>query len=292
MAKVKIEGNASGTGTFTIAAPNSNTDRTLTLPDETGTVVYENASGNVGIGTSSPDVKLHVQKSSTTLPTIAGDCVGVFSSNGTSALSLISGAGNSVLRFGDSSDEDVGRIVYAHAEEAMLFYTAASEAMRIDNSGRLLVGYTSSNGSYKLQVNSQIFATSATIATSDGRYKENIESLGGSLDLVKQLNPVQFSWKDHPVHEFDTETPTVGFIAQEVQQVLADKPYVNAIVKANSCVLEPEEYDEEGNITKEAVTEEFLGIAEGNMVALLTAALQEAVSKIEALETRIAALEA
>jgi len=39
MAKVKIEGNASGTGTFTIAAPNSNTDRTLTLPDEAGTVL-------------------------------------------------------------------------------------------------------------------------------------------------------------------------------------------------------------------------------------------------------------
>jgi hypothetical protein len=39
MSKVKIEGNASGTGTFTIAAPNSSTDRTLTLPDEAGTVV-------------------------------------------------------------------------------------------------------------------------------------------------------------------------------------------------------------------------------------------------------------
>ena len=39
MSNVKIEGNASGTGTFTIAAPNSNTDRTLTLPDEAGTVL-------------------------------------------------------------------------------------------------------------------------------------------------------------------------------------------------------------------------------------------------------------
>ena len=39
MSKVAIAGNASGTGTFTIAAPNSNTDRTLTLPDEAGTVL-------------------------------------------------------------------------------------------------------------------------------------------------------------------------------------------------------------------------------------------------------------
>jgi len=39
MSKISLSGNASGTGTFTIASPNSNTDRTLTLPDNTGTVV-------------------------------------------------------------------------------------------------------------------------------------------------------------------------------------------------------------------------------------------------------------
>ena len=39
MSKVVIQGNASGTGDFSIAAPNSNTDRTLTLPDVTGNVV-------------------------------------------------------------------------------------------------------------------------------------------------------------------------------------------------------------------------------------------------------------
>ena len=41
MSKVVIQGNASGTGDFTIAAPNSNTDRTLTLPDETGELVVK-----------------------------------------------------------------------------------------------------------------------------------------------------------------------------------------------------------------------------------------------------------
>ena len=38
MSKISLEPNASGTGTFTLAAPNSNTNRTLTLPDEAGTV--------------------------------------------------------------------------------------------------------------------------------------------------------------------------------------------------------------------------------------------------------------
>lgn len=38
MSKVSLAGNASGTGIFTIASPNSNTDRTLTLPDSSGTI--------------------------------------------------------------------------------------------------------------------------------------------------------------------------------------------------------------------------------------------------------------
>jgi hypothetical protein len=46
MSKVSLAGNASGTGIFTIASPNSNTDRTLTLPDNTGTLVT-NTSGSV-----------------------------------------------------------------------------------------------------------------------------------------------------------------------------------------------------------------------------------------------------
>ena len=38
MSKISLSGNPSGTGTFTIASPNSNTDRTLNLPDAAGTL--------------------------------------------------------------------------------------------------------------------------------------------------------------------------------------------------------------------------------------------------------------
>ena len=41
MSKVKIEGNASGTGTLTISAPNTDTDRTLTLPDGAGEILTD-----------------------------------------------------------------------------------------------------------------------------------------------------------------------------------------------------------------------------------------------------------
>jgi len=38
MAKVKIQGHASGTGVLTVTAPNTSTDRTITLPDATATI--------------------------------------------------------------------------------------------------------------------------------------------------------------------------------------------------------------------------------------------------------------
>jgi len=54
MSKVQLAGNASGTGIFTIASPNSNTDRTLTLPDNTGTILTNAstlATANLPAGT-------------------------------------------------------------------------------------------------------------------------------------------------------------------------------------------------------------------------------------------------
>jgi hypothetical protein len=61
MSKIALSGNASGTGTLTIAAPNTDSDRTLTLPDATGIVFVSgqavtattgNFSGNVTLGSS------------------------------------------------------------------------------------------------------------------------------------------------------------------------------------------------------------------------------------------------
>ena len=51
MSKVAIQGDALGTGTFTIASPDSNTDRTLTLPDSTGTVVVTGSTALTPPGT-------------------------------------------------------------------------------------------------------------------------------------------------------------------------------------------------------------------------------------------------
>ena len=49
MSKIALTGNASGTGTLTIAAPNTNSDRTINLADEAGTLLINGTTSNVGI---------------------------------------------------------------------------------------------------------------------------------------------------------------------------------------------------------------------------------------------------
>jgi hypothetical protein len=50
MSKISLTPNASGTGNFTIASPNSSTDRTLTLPDNTGTILTSASNTNFPAG--------------------------------------------------------------------------------------------------------------------------------------------------------------------------------------------------------------------------------------------------
>ena len=141
-----------------------------------------------------------------------------------------------------------------------------------------LIGYTTSqNSTYRLQVNSQIFATSSTIATSDRRYKTNISELSNTLDLVNKLKPVSFEWKPHHVHNFP-EGKTVGFIAQDVSEALAGTEYAGSIVKTNTCTL------------PDGTTEEFFGISEGNIVALLTSSIQELTGITNALKEEVTQL--
>ena len=58
MSKVAIQGNASGSGVLTIAAPNTDTDRTLTLPDAAGTVFVSGQALSATTGSFSGDVTL------------------------------------------------------------------------------------------------------------------------------------------------------------------------------------------------------------------------------------------
>lgn len=166
----------------------------------------------------------------------------------------------------------------AGASGNIAFTNAAGQFAQYDANGYHLLGFTSSNGAYRLQVNSQIYATSSVVATSDARYKTAVQPINGALGLVQQLAPVSFDWLPHAVHQFPAGR-AVGFLAQDVARALAGTGYEQAIVKANSTEM------------PDGSTEEFFGLAEGALVPLLTAALQELAHQVHALRGRVAALE-
>ena len=79
MSKVVIAGDASGTGTFTISAPNGNTDRTLVLPDEAGTIIT-----TAGVPASAMPAGSVLQVVQTTTSTYATNSSTTYASTGLS----------------------------------------------------------------------------------------------------------------------------------------------------------------------------------------------------------------
>jgi len=119
------------------------------------------------------------------------------------------------------------------------------------NSGA--IGSISQNGTTAVSYNT----------TSDYRLKENIVPLTGATDRVNQLEVRRFNFIADPDRVVD------GFVAHEVQAVVPE-----AITGEKDAV------DDDGNPI-------YQGIDQSKLVPLLTAALQEALAKIETLEARL-----
>jgi len=127
MSKVKIEGNASGTGTLTISAPNTDTDRTLTLPDTAGEFVTADASGLLELSSGSPKIKLT-------------DTDNTIGQTGLVAnISAEDSAGTATWVIGREFGSTALKILNKQASST-IFETDGSERMRIDSSGNVGIG--------------------------------------------------------------------------------------------------------------------------------------------------------
>jgi hypothetical protein len=292
----------------------------LTLQSAGTTAITVDTSQNVGIGTASPAVKLHVTNS-------AGELARFNASTAGTGHVLITNSNNTTeglkLAYTNSDGSAfLGTVYSAH----LGFITGNTERMRIDSSGNLLVNTTTAfqsglvNISYNSASNVGITlkqtnannsgtflnfaqsgttigsisgnATNTTYATSsDYRLKENIVPMTGALAKVAQLKPVTYKWK---VDGSDGQ----GFIAHELQEV------VEGCVTGEKDATREEKYevtpavkDEEGNITTPAVmgtrtVPVYQGIDTSFLVATLTAAIQELKAVVDAQAIRIATLEA
>jgi len=126
-------------------------------------------------------------------------------------------------------------------------------------------------GSIDVGVNSATYNTS-----SDYRLKENIVPISDGITRLKTLKPSRFNWIG------DTDSTRDGFIAHEV----------TAVPEAITGTKDEVYSEDEPNINVKAGDPKYQGIDQSKLVPLLTAALQEAIAKIEVLETKVAALEA
>ena len=88
------------------------------------------------------------------------------------------------------------------------------------------------------------------------------------MDIVKKLNPVKFDWTSSSKAKND-----LGFIAHEVQTLI------------------PTAVDGTKDQMKEDGSPFYQGIAQTKIIPYLTAALKEAIAKVETLEAKVAALE-
>jgi len=255
------------------------------------------ASGNVGIGTSSPDTKLVVANGSDTLKSnLDSDSIDLFANGKTFNLGTTS---NNVVRFFENNLERMriqsGKVTVGDTSNtggAINVSTMPSiwgisikdiannqALMRFLNSGNVSVGTISHNGS------STSYNTS-----SDYRLKTDAQPMTGASDRVQALNPVNFEW-------IADGTRVDGFLAHETQAVVPEAVHgTQDAMMDEEYEVTPAVLDDDGNETTAAVmgtrsVPDYQGIDQSKLVPLLTAALQESLTAITDLKARVAILE-
>ena len=256
------------------------------------------SSGNVGIGTSSPQAIFHLERN------FAGE-VAAFINNPNAG-------GYSAVRMGNSDRGTNGdHLIYggtvlgirSKTGAAITFEPAGTERARIDTSGNLLVGKTStannatgfyvagsgnadhgmvnvarppnttmiqivnSSGNTVVGQISQNGSNTTYSTSSDYRLKENIAPMTGALSRVAALKPCVYTWKA-------TGETDEGFIAHELAEVCP-----------SAVTGEKDAVNEDGSIKPQGIDTSFL-------VATLTAAIQELKAQNDELKARVATLEA
>ena len=264
-----LSGTAGNTITFT---------QTMTL----------DASGNLGIGTTSPSGKLDVIATNA-----GGTTYNYFQNNGASGTSLVG------LAFAQSGSIKSSITAAVYGNDYMTFNVGSNtERARIDSSGNFLIGgitstilsakqtlayLTGSNGltiSTADNISGTDFAifrangatcgtvtrvgtTSAVnyVAASDYRLKNVIGAVTGHGERIDALKPIHYSWKDGG-------QSASGFLAHEFQEI-----YANSVTGSKDAV------DADGNPKYQA------------MQASTSEVIADLVAEIQSLRKRLAALE-
>ena len=246
-------------------------------------------SGNIGIGVGQVTDKFRVAKSGVTQFILGFDGT---SMNYMDADVQVFRSGNSTERMRIDSG---GNVIFGGATSTAIPQASWFETGR----GSLIIKNQDTFASHTIQffnpygLVGQIYTVdqAVTYATSsDYRLKENVVPLDNASDRLKQIPVHRFNFIASPDKTVD------GFLAHEVQSIVPE-----AVVGAKDAMRD-EEYeetpavlDDDGKEVTPAVmgtrsVPDYQGIDQSKLVPLLTAALQEALGKIETLEANVAKL--
>lgn len=172
------------------------------------------ASGGVGIGTSSPEGPVHVQKGSAGAVTANSNSIAVFETSSTNGWLSILGSDNTErgLLFTEPSSAVAGAIVFDQGGGGndIGFRTGGNVTnMTLDASGNLtVIGCVDGNN---------------TACASDRRFKKNITTVDDALSLIEDLRGVRYEWRadEFPERHFESGAQ-YGVIAQEVREVVPE----------------------------------------------------------------------
>ena len=252
------------------------------------------ASGNLGVGTTSPSGTLHV-KADNASARVEGN-------NSTNSTQFIvkNTTSNFYVALDSNSGGSFGKanaaVLWLDSANPMVFATNNSERARIDSSGNLLVGKTDStnstsgvqiynssgstvgrinciktasgtasalanyySGTYVGGIDYSNTATSL-VASSDERLKENIVEAPQALNKITSIEVVSYDWKHDPTHV------EYGFVAQRLNTV-----YPEAVIVGDN--------NEE--------IEKTWGVEYGRLTPMLVKAIQEQQAIIESLKARL-----
>jgi hypothetical protein len=253
--------------------------------------INTDASGNVGIGTASPSSRIDARGSNNSTNYRFGD------STGANALNIYNNTTSGVVDLGTSAS-------------AMGFSNAGSERMRIDSSGRLLVGLGSSvNAGGRLQVSDGVLVTYFTgndivFGRNATSYIENSAGTSSTIAVVSRTNGVILnngatSWSSF-------SDARLKDVIEPISNALAKVAYINPVIGKYKTDSEgtrrsfliaqdvqqalPEAVSEQVN--EKADGETYLTVAYTDVIPLLVAAIQEQQAIITDLKARIETLEA
>ncbi len=244
--------------------------------------------GNVGIGTTGPTEKLHVDGS--TLITYNNSFQSTNSVGNKAILARVSPT-SGIINYAEYATatnlngfvigSDDARVKGNITGDSLEFITNTSTRMTILSGGNVGINTTTpgstlhvvgdvliQTGALGVGVNpnatdGRIDASNDIVAfsTSDKRLKENITPIANALEKVKSLTGVEFDWKEETKSVHGYEGHDVGVIAQDVQAVLPEA------VRTNDTG--------------------YLSVRYEKMIALLIEANKELANRVEQLEKLI-----